>query len=390
MRFKQNPLRFGYRFFMRKQNPDFRGENSDLAIHWKTRMNATFLDKRIGSETNDIHFPFKSLIAYNRSSYVKPIMWITYEIYVPVINDSHYQLDANGLLAYFFTTLMIILLLKACKMLGNLNDRTWAPLIAIKMLLGLENPQNPVGFGESLLFLFISIAGIFFSNEFYESVTCILIPIKVERKLQTFEDLKANNITVMLEQDPTDMRAYGGQAADSLILMSKINYEKAHAIKRYTEGVTEMVRFQNKSVSIAKGLECTTSNFDSTIYALGKPRAKTSSMIEYTKLLTYYVDNFSPFNERISDLLWRFYECGFSFGAGYKQAAFVLYEKYRDKEIYDETRLEHDDIEDDFTITYLLVFILVCGSTLSIVLLLCEILHFKCKPYLRRMNTIFV
>lgn len=390
LNFSHDFRKLGNSIILRKQNPDVAGENCNLMMHLKSTMNFTLVNKKFGApaatKANDITLPGTYIAAYRDYCYVKPSVLTVFEIYVPVISDSDYQLDVNCLPIYFFTILAIILLLQACAVIGKLNARIWSPLMTVRMLLAHENPHSPVGARESMLFLLLSTAGMFFSNELYESMTKILNPVKLERPLSTFEDLRANNVTILLDSIPKDRILFNGrcnETIENLILKAKVNYVVGKFTLRYSRGITYMLRFLNLSVSVASGSE-TASSYSATIKAFGRLRARRSNMAEHSWIKSILLQKFSPHYERISDLTWRFYECGFSNYLEYKRFLSVWSDKFRDHQIYDETQLEHSEGNEEFKIMYLLLTMLVCGSILSITFLICEILYCKYMDRIER------
>lgn len=84
-----------------------------------------------------------------------------------------------------------------CSKFFKYDRLTWDPTIVFSMIISVGNPRNPMGTSESMLFFTLIMVGFFFGSDLITNLTTVSIKESVERPMETWEDLQANNITLV-------------------------------------------------------------------------------------------------------------------------------------------------------------------------------------------------
>lgn len=386
-------------YYLKSRNPlnkrkplriEIEGRNSVFGRYLQSKMNVTYVCTDDLSSV-DLRFPSCwMLYPYLSSSvFLKPIHLDCYRIYTPVIYDQQMNADARLLTLYFTGTMIIFVLLQLCKSMGAFHPRTWSPISVMTMLLGQSNPYGPMVFVETILFSMISVSGIFFSIELSNSVTDVLFPVEFERQFTSFDDLKSSNLTIFLGRKPRTRNldpSYDIGKFNNVITSSNVSYKvydwyRIYELRNYSvlySLVNELVHSSNMAVTIVTNRQVVDIYGKSICVDTQSPRARRSDLIEDTLLLGYVVQPFSPFHERLSDLLWQFEEKGFD--------NFYIYQKVARADVHNtifklsrknNQQLDEEEEESDNVITLVSVCVLSLGTAAAFLALLCERVLFK-------------
>lgn len=367
---------YSYKVFGKKTVKAYTGgPKSLLATHFMTSMNMSF--KIVGSNDDcDLILIDDPLIGdsafYPR---LKPFMLVTSQLYTPIIYDSQFCTNVDYFYFYLLMTLLTLLLLRVCCTIGRFDRRTWSSYEVLKMLFGLSNSRNPLLFIESALFCLISLCGICVANFFSETVTDSLVPVEEERVFHTFADLRDNNVTLYLQFEPGTVQMESRH--ENPIISSNVSYqvESDNAIRmRFL-----MVKMLNsKNMSIAMVEMSKFALYDSKVVSNGKVLARRSDMREYSYVTSFLILEYSPYFERLSDLYWRFEECGFSIWSKIVEMyAHYYVERDLERSVLKNQRSDEDfESLDDFT-SRACLYVLFFGVTASLVALLAEIVYFR-------------
>lgn len=82
------------------------------------------------------------------------------------------------------------------------DQQTWQFLAIIEMIIGNGNPRGPVQSSEYAALVFFLAIGFFFEANPTSGLTSTMIISETEKSIQSFEDLRKNNITVLLSNHP--------------------------------------------------------------------------------------------------------------------------------------------------------------------------------------------
>lgn len=377
----------------RKKNisVDVGGKNSIFGKYLKTSCNFTYTTRE-GVSPLILHLPLHWMQPpYSPDGvYLRPLHLDLYQIYTPIIYDEQINVDLGQFVPYLVGTIAILLLLDFCRFIGSFSQQTWSHWAIFKMLLALSNEHGPRYFAETILFCIISISGLFFSSEFSNSVTDILVPVKLEREFYTFEDLAKSNITVWLADPPNkpNTEFYIDTSDEHPILTAKVRHEcfKLHTTWYSNRSmifglVNKMLQSSDMAMTIHSGRR----NPDihgGTIYVdLQVPKARRSDMREYMYHYVYHTTPYFPLFERFSDLVWRFEEKGLDNFRAYKHVYVSDVRRDISKSFFQKNPEFYDEEEADEINVAVLVFVFMCGNILALVALKIEILLFVLTDY---------
>lgn len=353
------------------------GPKSSLGTHLITSMNVTFTEVRS-------HYKLKlernilTGALFFKNEWLKPVEIWKYQLYTPTIFDDQLTLEIDYFFLFFFTaTVFTLLLLQICQVVGNFDRLTWSSYEVVKMLLGFANPRRPIFPVESALFCLISLSGICVVNIFTQTFTDMLLSIAKERVFDNYSDLEASNVTLYLREEPAARDERIGIVYDNPIISSNVTYivwSKFGTIYF----MTEMLVWKNISVSVL-----VYNKFDplgTKIAIDGKLLARRSDIAEISYVASYWIQPFSPYYERISDLYWRFGECGFSAHS----AAWVRNQRLNNEEEierqYWENQISHESEDSQLCDYYVTSIVLICflfvGLTATVVAFFIEATYF--------------
>lgn len=77
------------------------------------------------------------------------------------------------------------------------DQLTWDPVVIFSMIISVSNPRNPVKAGELVAFVTLISIGFFFGSELVTGLTSLYIVQSKERRVETWQDLRENNITLV-------------------------------------------------------------------------------------------------------------------------------------------------------------------------------------------------
>lgn len=359
------------------------GENSELANHIRKSMNTSF--KNTGDWWSDVTiYPVFVTWTYKDIGYLKPIEFTRHQFYTPVIYDTHTESNTLEFYTFLAVVFVVVITVRVCRIIASLSS-----LSVFKLLLGLDDPYYCGTVVESCVFMFLSVMGLFFSNQFSEAATGILVPVKLERTFHTFQDLKDSNFTLYLAYDPIAVHSEATRLTGRIkhpILSLQLDYEVQD--KFFEREVVMMSNIshnnqsRHKAISVGSGMTF----FDihgSTIVHDQKPLARRTDLTENSWVMAYITEAFNPYIERLSDLYWRYLESGFSnFGVRTKQKCLSHCRTYFTR-LMDSYSQEDSEELDDVSIVPVLLIVLLSGLSGALLLLLAEILHHAFYKYIK-------
>lgn len=360
------------------------GTGSIIARYYKDAMNLTWQIQTMHKEPFDIRLELIwKYRPYENLSYLKPASFDIYRIYTPLIYDEFYGSSSLVEIGPCFTAVSIIIAaLQLCKKLGNFNESAWSPLSLWRILLGLTSKAYILKslLEHVLLYLMLSV-GIFCASELSNIITDDLVPIKVERIFNSFQDLKESNITLWLHHSPKkpliEYIFENSEDFQNAIEISGIEFEAFDPEELDVEdkAIQNMSRNGNIAISILSS-PYTLEIFDSTISREGKIIGRKSQMIENSGLWTNRLQPSSPYLDKFSHLYWRFIECGFDH-LHLMKYNFLAQRKQIINSYLSPIGDNDDDCELDNSIStcYIVAFILV-SALISLLILVVELLIF--------------
>lgn len=359
----------------------FFGPDSAAAIHFMNSMNVTFVKARSVAEFDILLDMRNSTWDSLNDTFLKSFEFERYEFYTPVIHDSQLSFNIDYLIFYFAAVLVTLLLLQMCCIFGHFDRRTWSSYEIVKMLFGFPNPRYPKLVVESALFCLFSLGGICIANFVSEALTDTLVPVEEERLFNTFDDLRDSNVTLCLQFKPTTEHKQLGITHENAIVKSGVSFQvEKTSIPRYLELMGEIVNCKNMSVSCYANREF--SMYSPKIMIDGKLRARRSHLTECWVLWSYPMQNFSPYYERMSDLHWRFLECGFT---NWKKIVTQYYlhraEEVLHQSVWRNQQSQEDSGSNNDVTSLLLLYFLFVGSIASIIALIAEKVYFLLIKY---------
>lgn len=379
--------------WFRDKLKDLRG--SRVRVNWANRPSSKSVEKAIGWSSNfanylkatlnftysvsrsvDMAFP-QVLLSWGQRNlnYLKVCEFYTLQLYTPLILDVQIKNNYSDFFMCLVALPMILLLLRWCSLVGGFDPRTWSNLSIVKMLLGLDNPRDPKLTLESILFVVVSVCGIFSANEFYESVTSIIVPVQLERKFNTLDNLIDSNLTLYLE---------GERAAMKHPIMNFAQFNETPGIRyvlmsdKYEREIAMMWRMTLpvKSVALSVVKSSAVSQYYGANVKIGdRVIARQSDVTEEQQAMSQFLPPHSPFVEKFSDAYWRFREMGFTNFDGLECRTTIRRAfKFLDRRVQVVVEEQDETFEgmDQFTRTIALA-VLIGGATVPLMLLILEI-----------------
>lgn len=352
------------------------GPKSYLSSHFRSSMNITFACARL-SDKFHISLEINQLGRYAlHYTSLKSFELEKLEIYTPMIYDRQSSVNIEYFMFYSMAVVLTLMLLQICCIIGSFDGRTWSPYEVVKMLFGFSNSRNPSKrLVESALFCLISLCGICIANFLSDVVTDMLVPIEEEHMFNTFVDLRDSNITLYLCYNPVAQNDEMGMYKNPIIL-SNVSYQvEANDDLGIVHFMGIMVNYRNMSVSVPSNNRI--SIYNAKIVIDSKLLARRSDLAERLDLTSYEMKEYSPYYDRISDLYWRFSECGFS----NVNKMVLTYYRYLTEQLLEESVLINKEFKEDSesvdnSISDVLILILSIGVLVSLVALLVENVYF--------------
>lgn len=193
---------------------------------------------------------------------------------------------------------------------------TFTPLSIVEMIFGNGNARNPITKIEIIFFYCLITIGFFFGTDLTSGLTSITFTYKNEKALESFEDLRNNNITIILSTNRMDSVA---KHIRRYIIDSKVKYEifpiKSLKVDKITipDYFSELVRrtLFSKNLSFSNYfIEIIGVRFPKYILINNEQVAQVSSLKETEYIKVWFMNFFSPFVDRFSDVYWRVVETG--------------------------------------------------------------------------------
>lgn len=257
----------------------------------------------------DIILPLHILmpVTFRSLSFVKPCQTKSYYMMVPVILERNVSYDFSLFLAKLVVIAAIASSLYAFCRLFGFDRQTWQFLTIMEMIIGNGNPREPVLRAEYASLVFITAVGFFFGSNLTSGLTSTMIVSETGKTIESFEDLRKNNITVLLSNDPVLSQSLIYKQILKLKMKYRyFNYHTFHDSKAMSDHISDTVINQNLSFTTGYFIhKCLPVN---DIFAGRKVVARVSNVREYQEVGSFYLDFFSPFTERFSDVFWRIKE----------------------------------------------------------------------------------
>lgn len=225
----------------------------------------------------------------------------------------------------------------------------------------------------------LSFCGILCANDFYEAVSGLIVPVQIEQRFYSLQDLKSNNITLLIA-GYTSEDSCGKLTArvSKRIRQSGVKYSLIH--ERFKREIENMhLMYNTKNISIAVTQVPDEKIYDSTITVNSKIIARRSDIIEDFQVISMWISRSSVFREKLSHFYWNFYEHGlhlhdkFAYPTAKLRRQIIL-NNLDNTELSSSTQEEDSNEADFFTFTILIV-ILISGSLSALVALSAEITH---------------
>lgn len=313
---------------------------------------------------------------------VKPLEVEAMKMIAPVIYDASTIYDYTDFIWCLFVIASIAFFIFLCVRMMRFDKQTWRYLTILEMIIGNGSARSPVLRSETVMFMLTITVGFFFGSNLTSGLTSIRFVKKAERSLQTLEDFKNNNITLILALDPKH-RLLRNLEFSKLIVRSQINYKIYDAVECRSY-FKIMILSKNISFSI-DNFELLGMKFSEKLEVNKELVARISNLREHTSLSGWFMLKFRSvaLRESLSDIYWRILE-----------TEGMIYPEVRQKKhrVLREKNLLHllcekpiTEIEKDFDIDSLyseteihsLWAILVFGWICTCFLLLLELVTFK-------------
>lgn len=288
---------------------DVSGVRSKLAVYLQESMNFTWKCTRKEFD-NNVTFP-EHILGDVRANFLNPCFTEGHYLYTPVIIDTFSKTKMSELAICFAVISMTCILLRICARLGGFDGRTWSPLFTAKMLIGLETPYNPQLKMESLLFVTISVCGIFCANDIYEGITGLVVPVQFERKFSSLQDLKNSNVSLFLMGVPLLSKHDQRYKVPDEVRKLGMKYVLVHdRYRREIGNMHLMLHWSNISISVTD--KSRDKIYESKIVVNGEVRSRRSDISEFFRVFSIEIIDYSIFQEAMSESYWRFFEHGFN------------------------------------------------------------------------------
>lgn len=360
---------------------DLTGLNSRLSKYLKASMNFTWIC------ANRYNFGFPEGTLSPGICSLNPCLAQVHYFYTPLIYDVDLEVDISSFLICFALLFVVLFLLHIQTSLGRFDSRTWSPLITVNMLLGMNSPYNPQLITESLLFIMLSICGIFCANDIYEALASLIVPLSTERTFFTLQDLKTSDIALILSGIPAELQESSLSEENGKVARFIISDEiqKSHIKctllsdrdQRELKEMHKLVHLKNISISIADKI--TDQLYGSVVKVNGQVIARRSRVSEYFRVVSFEISSFLVLKERLSMSYWQFIEHGFKYEySKYMYRTVKLRRGLLEKNLDGTPLVPSDDKDseepDYFTLTIVLI-VLTVGTSMAFITLLGEIVY---------------
>lgn len=359
---------------------DCRGRLSRLGVYLSQCLNFTY--QVTARDDWEITFPMALMLRDRNDdhvNYLRPREFQTLNLYTPVTYDVYVEQHLRDLVICLAALPTIMALIHLCRWLGSFDGQTWSNLSIFKMLLGMDNPRDPKLFWESLLFTLLSVGGIFSANDYYDSLTSVIVPEQQEREFYDWQDLINANLTLFLE---------GFRVNDSNSWCREFEQMNRTGIKcnvsgRYDREI-EIARQmwivegrRDVAIAIASCGEMD-KYYASIIEVDGEVIAKQSDITEDRAVLSICMRPYSVYRELFSDAYWQFKELGFTNNDGLRHVYTrmlmkIFFERQPGQLGEDADERESSQYLDELNPTCHLIAVLSIGSAVSLLTLMVEL-----------------
>lgn len=114
---------------------------------------------------------------------------------VPVLYDEVQGTDYRQIGFNLIALIAIIFIYQKLRDYLHFDTQTWQLTRIFSMIIGIANPRNPVRFGETVAFALLIAVGFFAGSDIIFGLFSANVVQKVERQLETVEDVIRNNIS---------------------------------------------------------------------------------------------------------------------------------------------------------------------------------------------------
>lgn len=260
----------------------------------------------------DISFPAVSLHPnINRVPFVKPIDTNIRCMVTPVFHEEAVIYDFAKFCLNVLSVVLITCIFYAWSWLAKLDRQTWEVLRISQMIAGGDNPaRNPVLNREIVVFLTAIAVGFFFGSNLTTAMTSTIFIYEQDITVETVEDLKTNNLTVVLTNTPKNhLRNFPGREFYKEILRRNINYIQGKQGQK-------IIRLMFRDMLIYKNVSFTTGLYDEMGIKIPSEKiivnqrlvATISGIREMHCVVAWSLRPYSIFVERLSDIYWRIHE----------------------------------------------------------------------------------
>lgn len=266
-------------------------------------LNATFQLVPKASKTapdiRTVSFELKNDAFY---ALIAPLVPKTAYFMTPSFYDNIQQDTYDMWLASLFVTCWTISCFWFCAKFFNFDRLTWDLTIIFSMIISASNPRNPVLASEFMLFMSLISIGFFFGSELVSNLTTVSIERSVERPIETWDDLKMNNITLM----------YFYIHENNMWTWENVKKLKHICVKGASDATQRkyfghMLRYRNVSLESQTAVMCGL-DLPQRFKILGKVRARLSNVKEHNLGLFLTLRPNRPWYHHLSNYLARVHE----------------------------------------------------------------------------------
>lgn len=240
-------------------------------------------------------------------------------LYAPSLYDRSIEFKYDLFVRAVVLLLSTIFAIQISSRLFNFDRNTWWPIMIFSMILNLPNPRQPATNSETSLFCVVILLGFFFASDLISGVTENCLIRETERYIYDIEDIKRNNLTILL---PLRLKSYRETTYESILGTSKVIYRTS------LDGNDLRDLLYHKNVCIPSNIFTNHLPDEigsrSRIMIANKVHArKCNVIVSYTSNWYTLRRNFLLFH-RIADICWRSGETGVD-----KNAPWYKHEAYK-------------------------------------------------------------
>lgn len=306
---------------------------------------------------------------------VKPLEQLIEVMFVPVIYyEEVVESDNTVVLTSVATLVMLVVAIYLWTLAFDINP--WSPLSIFGMIVVQPNPRTPVTRFQYVLFICLIAVGFFFGSELTQGLTSSNIVVPKERKLESFNDLRENNITVLLNQAVRKGRKGKGNGMKltpgNVTLEPK--WRQFLSNDTFKKRVIEnLLLLQNYSISTAfedhSGV-----HFPAKVVENNVVLAKKSNIISDWRIITLRMPRSNSYVNRVSDIYWRYFEAGLRNHRDhreYSRKSRRKFNEFRDQAI--DRQMEEEEQLNQMESLSIFFYLVTIGPLASLVVLILEL-----------------